>query len=234
MTIEEFFLVLTGSFLIGLSGAMMPGPVTTMTINETIKYMKRGHGWLVGPSIATGHAMLEICLILALWFGASFIFHVHLVIIIIGVVGGAALIVFGILGLKSTRKSEQEFTRILESVITENEAERADIGTKMRPLIKPLALGFILSSTSAGWWAWWASIGLNAINLSSSLFSSFDVFITFYFGHILSDFSWFTFISGIVASGKKRISMKAYVIILFITNAFLVGLGVYFIISALA
>src|SRR5271157_4894876 len=148
MTIEEFFLVLTGSFLIGLSGAMMPGPVTTMTINETIKFMKRGHGWLVGPSIATGHAMLEICLMLAMWFGASFIFHVHWIIFVIGVVGGAALIFFGILGLKFLKKSEREFGQILERTSNENQVETTATKMKIHPLLKPLALGFVLSATS--------------------------------------------------------------------------------------
>jgi len=238
MNLEEFFFVFGGSFLIGLSGAMMPGPVTTMTINETIKYMKRGRGWLVGPSIASGHALLEICLMLALWFGASFIFHVHLVIVIIGIVGGVALIFFGLLGLKSTKKSEQEFVKMLEKTGAEDRPEKTEIGTKIRPLLRPFVLGFVMSATSAGWWVWWASIGLNAISLSNSLnlyvFSSLDVFATFYLGHILTDYTWFSFIAGIVASGKKRINMKAYTIILLICNIFLVGLGVYFIISALA
>lgn len=237
MTIEEFFLVLSGSFLIGLSGAMMPGPVTTMTINETIKFMKRGHSWFVGPSIATGHAILEICLMLALWFGASFIFHIRWVIFVIGVVGGAALIFFGILGLKSRKKIEREFAQMLERTSNENQVEMPAITINTHPLLKPLALGFVLSATSAGWWVWWASIGLNAINLSSSfnlkVFSSFDVFITFYFGHILSDYTWFTFISSIVSTGKKCINMKAYTIILMLTNVVLLVLGVYFIISSI-
>nr|MDO8113799.1 LysE family transporter [Candidatus Sigynarchaeota archaeon] len=238
MTIEEFFLVLFGSFLIGLSGAMMPGPVTTMTITETLKNVKRGRGWLVGPAIATGHSVLEISLMLALWFGASFIFNIPVVILVISLIGGAALIFFGTLGLKSIKKSEQEFASMLGSTTTGNTQDHTRETAREPSLFRPFVLGFVISATSAGWWAWWASVGLNAISLSSTLnlfvFSSFDVFITFYIGHIMTDYTWFSFISGIVSLGKKRINMKAYKVILLLTNLFLLGFGCYFIVSTFA
>ncbi len=238
MTIEEFFIVFFSSFLIGLSGAMMPGPVTTMAITETLKNIKRGRGWLVGPAIATGHSVLEISLMLALWFGASFIFNMPVVIMVISLIGGAALIIFGTLGLKYIKKGEQDFASMLDSTTAGGSSPGpSNEGVKQPSLIRPFVLGFVISATSAGWWAWWASVGLNAINLSTTLnlfvFSRFDVFITFYLGHILTDYTWFSFISGIVSLGKKRINMKAYKIILLLTNLFLLGLGCYFIVSAL-
>ena len=47
-----------GSFLVALTGAMMPGPVLTVTISES---SRRG-AW-AGPLLMIGHALLELALI---------------------------------------------------------------------------------------------------------------------------------------------------------------------------
>ncbi len=232
MTITEFFIIFGASFLIGLSGAMMPGPVTTMTINETLKYMKRGRGWLVGTCIASGHAILEISLMFALWFGASLFFKIPVVMIVISLVGGAALVVFGILGLKATRKSAAEMILLLDKAPDAASDAPGGKYAKLHPLLRPFVLGFALSAASPGWWGWWATIGLGATQLSSTLslevFADVSVFITFYVGHVLTDYTWFTFLSGIVSLGKKRINIKAYTVILVATNLFLLVFGVMF------
>ena len=63
MTISALFIT---AFLIGLSGAMMPGPLLTVTIAESIK-----RGFIAGPLIMLGHAVLEFSLIIALVAGLS-------------------------------------------------------------------------------------------------------------------------------------------------------------------
>jgi threonine/homoserine/homoserine lactone efflux protein len=230
MTITEFFIIFGTSFLVGLSGAMMPGPVTTMTINETLKYMKRGRGWLVGTCIASGHAILEISLMFAIWFGASFFLEIPVVKLVISLVGGAALVVFGILGLKATRKSASEMILLLEKFPDAASDNPGGKYTKLHPLLRPLALGFALSAASPGWWGWWATIGLGASStLSFNAFADFSVFITFYVGHILTDYVWFTFLSCVVSLGKKRINIKAYTVILVATNLFLLVFGAIFV-----
>jgi threonine/homoserine/homoserine lactone efflux protein len=238
LTITEFLIIFGASFLIGLSGAMMPGPVTTMTINETLKYMKRGRGWLVGTCIATGHAILEISLMFALWFGASLFFKIPVVMLAISLVGGVALVFFGTLGLKSTRKSATDMIALLDKVPDAAMNVAGGRYAKLHPLLRPLALGFVMSAASPGWWGWWATIGLGATQLSSTLslevFADFSVFITFYVGHVLTDYVWFTFMSGIVSLGKKKINIKAYTIILVATNLFLLVFGILFIVQGLA
>ncbi|MFO7849717.1 MAG: LysE family transporter, partial [Spirochaetia bacterium] len=54
------------SFLIALSGAMMPGPLLTATIGESVK-----RGAKAGPLIMSGHALLEGALVIALMFGLA-------------------------------------------------------------------------------------------------------------------------------------------------------------------
>ena len=125
-------------------------PVTTMTINETLKYMKRGRGWLVGTSIASGHAILEISLMFALWFGASFFFKMPVVMLVISLVGGGALVFFGLIGLKATRKSADGMVTLLEKSL-DSALDTPDAKyPKIHPLMRPLALGFALSAASPG------------------------------------------------------------------------------------
>mgnify|MGYP000862952647 CR=1 FL=1 len=72
------------AFLVGLSGAMMPGPLLTVTIAESAR-----RGFKAGPLIVLGHAILELALIIALLAGLSFYLKKPLVTTVISIVGGA-------------------------------------------------------------------------------------------------------------------------------------------------
>ena len=52
------------SFLVGLSGALMPGPVLTVTISQVAS-----RGFLAGPLIVLGHGILELSLVAAVTLG---------------------------------------------------------------------------------------------------------------------------------------------------------------------
>ena len=61
-------LVLAGlastSFIVALSGALMPGPLLTVTVGEAAR-----RGFWAGPLIIVGHALLELALVLLLLVG---------------------------------------------------------------------------------------------------------------------------------------------------------------------
>ncbi len=61
MAIKELMMIAGGSFVIGLSGAMAPGPLLTITIAESIK-----RGPWVGPLIVLGHGVLELTMVIAI------------------------------------------------------------------------------------------------------------------------------------------------------------------------
>ena len=223
------------SFVIGLSGAMMPGPVLSMTISETILHEKR-RGWLVGVVVPAGHAILEIGLMIALWLGASALLVLPAVLRVIGIVGGLSLVLFGAIGLRTTVTRRAELARAGQD-IPPPESPGDDVGTtgtRSPSLRRPFVMGFVLSATSSAWWAWWASIGMNAIAISSVfVFSSFAVFITFFAGHVASDFAWYGLVGWLVSASKKVMSPRLHVGLLVGTNIFLLVIGAVFIIVAI-
>ena len=56
--------VFISAFLIGFSGAVMPGPMLGITIDGSLK-----KGWTAGPLVVLGHGILELSLITVMIFG---------------------------------------------------------------------------------------------------------------------------------------------------------------------
>ncbi|WP_242965167.1 LysE family transporter [Petroclostridium xylanilyticum] len=71
-------------FLIGFSGAMMPGPMLGITIDGSLK-----KGWTAGPLAVLGHGILELILIIIMTFGLKDFFSNPTVAGLIGLFGGA-------------------------------------------------------------------------------------------------------------------------------------------------
>ncbi|MEA1895812.1 MAG: LysE family translocator, partial [Euryarchaeota archaeon] len=46
---------LTFGFVIGLTGAIVPGPMLFATIDASLR-----RGWIAGPEIVLGHALVEV------------------------------------------------------------------------------------------------------------------------------------------------------------------------------
>ena len=91
---SSFWTVLSFSFLVALTGAMSPGPLLTYTIIKSVKTERRGY--LMGLWIITGHALLEMVIIMLMLFGFSFILKNIFIVRFIGITGGIILIYFGL------------------------------------------------------------------------------------------------------------------------------------------
>ena len=83
--------VFFNSFIVGFSGAMMPGRLLVVGISETPR-----HGWRTGIIISVGHAIAEIGVVLVLVLGLAAFAKDELVTQVIAIVGGAALILMGL------------------------------------------------------------------------------------------------------------------------------------------
>ena len=67
MSIGALWVIFSLSFLLSLSGALMPGPLLTYTIVRTLR-TEQG-GWLTGARVIAGHAALESVLLCGLVLG---------------------------------------------------------------------------------------------------------------------------------------------------------------------
>lgn len=157
--------VFISAFLIGFSGAVMPGPMLGITIDGSLK-----KGWTAGPLVVLGHGILELSLITVMIFGLKDFFSNPIVAGIIGLFGGAFLAWMGYGMVRSG---------INKSVSLENQGAGNSSG------IRNLVLaGLIVSATNPYFILWWASTGMESIRQAYALGLMGIVF--FFMGHILA------------------------------------------------
>jgi threonine/homoserine/homoserine lactone efflux protein len=219
------------SFLVGLSGAMMPGPVLTITIGETAARLTEvgsaqgggdlgSHGSaqetrarllrgaLAGPLIVLGHGILEAGLVLAVVLGLGELLARTQVVGWIGVLGGAALVWFACGMFRGMRKLS--LTGVAPG------AGRSH----------PVLAGILMSLSNPYWALWWATIGLGYIALSLRLGPV--GLVAFYGGHILSDLVWYGAVSLSLVMGHRLLTDRAYRGLVAACASFLLAFGLYF------
>ena len=91
------------SFIVALSGALMPGPLLTLTVGEAAR-----RGFWAGPLIIVGHALLELALVLLILAGVGVWLHRPLVLGLVGVLGAGLLWWMGLGLLKASRHGHLE------------------------------------------------------------------------------------------------------------------------------
>lgn len=207
--IEIFIL----SFLVALTGALSPGPVLTFTVYKSLNGEK---GYLAGFWIILGHAVLELSLIIVLLMGAYIFLQNSIILILIGIIGGIFLGIFGIITIRETYKKPIDFN-------FQSFSEDDIKGYKGNSF-----LGGILFSLSNPYWAfWWAVIGLSLmINFGISLNDPLGLTL-FFLGHELGDFLFYVPVSIFVYKGGKSLNPKIYKYVLYVCGAFMIGLGCY-------
>ena len=191
------------SFVIALSGALMPGPLLTITLSESAR-----RGFIAGPLIVCGHGILELILVLLLLLGLAPILNNDYVIGSVGLVGAVVLIWMAV-GMIRTLP-----LLTLQGVTASNQ------GTH------PVWAGILMSLANPYWTIWWATIGLGYI-LYSLKFGLLGV-IAFFIGHILADLAWYAAVSFTVARGRRFMNDRLYRGILACCAVALLGFGIYF------
>lgn len=205
----EIFLI---SFVVGISGALTPGPVLTFTIYKSLKEKK---GYLSGLFIVLGHATLEFGLLVVLLLGATLLFQNIVFLIILGIVGGSCLIFFGSLTVKDVvnRRYEVEFS------LNEQNMNKFKGNSYFG--------GIFYSVTNPFWEFWWATAGIKIMyDLKVSLNQPFGFFL-FYTGHELADFVWYVPISIFIFLGGKKLNPNVYKYVLITCGVFMIIFGIY-------
>jgi len=198
------------SLMVAFSGAMVPGPLLTVTISESHQ-----RGFWAGPLIILGHAILELALVVALVLGFKGIFTNHTFVGIIGFLGGLFLLWVGSDMLRGAIKKTMSF----------------EIRSSSKIKMGPVAAGVFVSLSNPYWTIWWATIGV-AYVLAALKFGVLGL-ILFYVAHILADLIWYSAVSFMVVTGKNFLSEKAYRVLISVCGIFLILLAAYFVFSGL-
>lgn len=196
------------SMIVAFSGAMMPGPLLTVTISESSR-----RGAMAGPMLIFGHAILEMLLLAGLLLGLGPFLKNEVFFMVIAFAGGAIMFWMAWGMFKS-----------LPSLSVQTSV----VGEKKNNL---MVSGAVMSLANPYWIIWWATIGIGYI-VQAQEFGLWGIAF-FYLGHIAGDFIWYSAISLTISKGKRIFTDKVYRILIGVCGSFLVGFAIYLFISAL-
>jgi len=205
----EIAALLLSVFLVSFSGAMMPGPVMTVTIAQAIH---RGH--LAGPLVSLGHGVVEASLVVLLALGLGQLFQLPLVAGTIGLLGGLLLLYMG-LGM-------------IRTPVPASITAAGPVGATGAGLV---AAGMLASVANPYWVLWWATIGADFLRRAYP--HGALVIAAFFLVHFSVDLGWNSAVGSAVAAGRKLLTPGVYKGILGVCGVFLLGLGVYFLVSGI-
>lgn len=198
-----FLGIFSSSFLIALSGALMPGPLLTYTVAEAAR-----RGFWAGPLIMLGHGFLEMSLVILLLLGIGAIINQPVIMGIIALSGAGILWWLGYDLISSARNSQLNLT-----------------GGDGR-VLHPFWAGIIMSLANPYWLIWWVTLGLGYV-LFAYKYGLWGV-VFFFIGHFLADLVWYSLVSLAVAQGKRFISDRVYHGFMIVCALFLMVFGCYF------
>ena len=199
------------SLLIGYSGAVMPGPLLTYNINQSMRVGVRS-----GFLLVAGHALLELATIALLFLGVGTFLSTNIAQIIIGSAGGIILIFFGAIMIKDVIQGKAKLD------IQGNGKEKSG-GLVLN--------GILISAMNPYFIIWWTVIGLGLMMAAFKAYGIVGIAV-FFAGHILADFSWYILISFLASRSRKLMNEKAYKVVVIILALVLVGFGINFIMNA--
>lgn len=199
------------SLLIGYSGAIMPGSLLTYTIDRSLKY-----GPQSGLIISTGHALLELVLVILIFFGFGKFLGSGPVQIVVGLLGGSLLVFLGA-GMVKRGFSQ----RLTLDFAEEPNGPRGNL----------LLSGALISLCNPYFLLWWAVVGLGLIINAYNSFGLGGIFF-FYCGHILADLTWYGLVSALVGTSKSLFSLRLYRTLIIVLGGLLLFFGLGFVLNA--
>jgi threonine/homoserine/homoserine lactone efflux protein len=188
---------------ISLTGVMLPGPMTAATI---AKGYSNKHA---GVWIAAGHAVIEIPLIAAIYFGFGHFIDSPQVEMGIYLAGGLMLLYLGFRMFRAT-----------------GEALGAVGGLPASALLT----GIVITGTNPAFYIWWATVG-TALVTGAAKFGLAGV-ILFTVVHLPCDFAWSEFLSVSTFKSRRWWTQKVQRIVFSVCALVLAGFGVWFCLSA--
>lgn len=210
-------IVAAGSFVLGLSGALMPGPLLVAAIREGAR-----KGAKAGPLLTLGHGLLEAALVAGIYFGLggalAGLKPGTLVTIraIIACVGGAALLLMGLMMLRDVRK-------VSAAALSSASPDDASAGSST---LKTVLAGAVVSLSNPYWSFWWVTIGAGYVLSAAAL--GLPGVAAFFTGHILSDLGWYWLVTLGVARGRRFLTDLSYRVLIAVCAALLIAFAASF------
>jgi threonine/homoserine/homoserine lactone efflux protein len=188
--------------VISLSGVMMPGPMFAVTVAKSY------HSPWAGTKISIGHAIVEVPLILLIYFGFAQFFQRDAVQIGLSLIGGAVIIWLGINMFRA----------------------RKDVVSSGKDLkYGAITAGIVMSAINPLFLLWWATVG-------SMLVMKFIAFGTvglpvLIIIHWACDLVWLSLVSFLIYRTKAFWGMRLQEWIFAVCSLLLVGFGLWYLIS---
>ncbi|MHC4912763.1 MAG: LysE family transporter [Planctomycetota bacterium] len=189
---------------VSLSGVMAPGPLTASAI--AMGSRNRNAGFF----IALGHAVIEFPLMILITLGMDKILESTKTQIIIGLAGGAFLLIMATQMLISLKTADSKQGQVRKE--------------------KPLLTGLAFSAGNPYFLFWWATVGIRlAISAKQLGIWAFGVFAIV---HWLCDCVWLQALSWASFKGSRILGPHNQRIVLMICSAVLFFFGLFFIYDA--
>ncbi len=194
--------ILLSVVVISLSGVMMPGPMTAVTLAKSYR-----SPW-AGAWIALGHAVIEVPLILLIYFGFAQFFQNSVVQLGLSVVGGGMITWLGIAMFRARAKVVQQGKDLPYSAFV---------------------AGIITSGFNPFFLLWWATIG----SMLVMRFLNFGTtgLIALIVVHWLCDLVWLSFVSNLVYRTHSLWGRKFQEGLFIGCSLLLIGFGGWFVVE---
>ena len=190
--------------VISFSGVMMPGPVFAVTLAKSYKSP------FAGTKVALGHAVIEVPLILLIYFGFAQFFQNITVQLVLSVLGSGMIIWLGISMFRA----------------------RAEVVRKGKDVpYGAITAGILTSGLNPFFLLWWATIGSMLI-MRIIEFGTTGL-ILFIIVHWLCDLVWLSLVSNVVYRTHTLWGQRLQEWIFIACSLLLVGFGIWFLVSGI-
>ncbi len=195
-------LILSSVVIISFSGVMAPGPMFAVTLAKSYKSP------LAGTQIALGHAVIEVPLILLIYFGFARFFENSTVQLVLSLVGGGMIIWLGIGMFRARTEVVQKGKDLPYNAFT---------------------AGILTSAFNPFFLLWWATIG--SMLVMKFLDFGTEWLIVFIIVHWLCDLVWLSLISVLIYRTHTLWGRKLQEWVFIACSLLLIGFGGWFMIS---
>lgn len=192
------------------SGALAPGPLFFTNITHGTKSGAKG-----GLAFSIGHTIFEVSLVVVLAVTLQSVIEFQPTIrLVVGVVGGAALLAFAFLQIRSA--------------LAPKAASEDKSGV---PSKSPLLLGTLFTGLNPYFILWWLTVGITLI-ITALEWSYLGVLIM-YISHVWMDYAWLVGTAYLAKRGTNLAGKKGYRLIMIVFGLILVYFGAKFIFESL-